>query len=274
MKNLSTILLVIFTMAISSCTRVFVNADEVGIFVMKPYLFGNGGVDNATLMNGATWKVFSTDFIAIKKTPQKFTEVFEDIMSDDNTPVDLAANIILQIVPEKTPRLISCFGMDWYDINIKPKFVKFIRDEISNYKMIDLTSNRQVYDKIEEVVMQKMSVIITDKNIPVWVVDVVVDRARPNKGVMEEIDRTAIQIQNKRTQAERVSAELQRAEAEHAKAIADRSYMVEMSFTTNEYIKLREIEIEKEKIEMIRNKENVQINMLMGQGASSALHGK
>lgn len=268
MKKISFLLMAVIAMATTSCSRVSVDADEVGIFVMKPYIWGSGGVDDSALMFGSTWKVFSTDFITIKKTPQKFTEGFDDIMSDDNTPVDLTANIIMQIVPENAPSLISNFGMYWYDINIKPKFVKFIRDEISNYKMFDLTSNREVYDMIEEVVMQKVTQIIAEKKIPVSVVDVVVDRAKPNEGVMEEIDRTAIQIQNKRTQTERVKAEEQRAAAEKAKAVADKAYMREMQFTTTEYLKLRDIEIEKEKIDMIRNKENVSVTMLMGGGAT------
>lgn len=268
MKRLSFVLFLLSTIITSSCSRMSVDADEVGVFVKKPYIFGSGGVDDAPLMAGSEWKVFSTDFVKLKKTPQKFTEGFDDIMSDDNTPVDLTANIIMQIVPTQTPLLISNFGVEWYDINIKPKFVKFIRDEISNYSMFDLTSNREVYDKIEDVVIQKVSQIIEEKNIPVQVIDVVVDRAKPNQGVMEEIDRTAIQIQNKRTQTERVKAEEQRAAAEQAKAVADKAYMREMQFTTAEYLKLREIEIEKEKVDMVKDKNQVNVTMLMGGGVT------
>lgn len=268
MKKQIFLMLAIVAIVTTSCSRVSVDADEVGIFIKKPYIWGSGGVDDTSLMAGSTWKVFSTDFVKLKKTPQKFTEGFDDIMSDDNTPVDLTANIIMQIVPQDSPSLISRFGVDWYDINIQPKFVKFIRDEISNYKMFDLTSNREVYDKIEDVVIEKVSQIIIEKNIPVQVIDVVVDRAKPNQGVMEEIDRTAIQIQNKRTQTERVKAEEQRAAAEQAKAIADKSYMREMSFTTTEYLRLREIEIEKEKVDMVKDKSQVNVTLLMGGGAT------
>ena len=268
MRKILYLIFPILGLVATSCSRVSLDADEIGIFVMKPYVFGAGGVDETPLMQGATWKVASTDFIVLKKTPQKFTEGFDDIMSDDNTPVDLTANIILQIVPKDASKLISDFGEDWYSINIKPKFVKFIRDEISNYKMFDLTSNREVYDKIEAVVIQKVSEIIKEREMPIQVIDVVVDRAKPNPGVMEEIDRTAIQIQNMRTQSERVKAEEQRALAERAKAVADRAYMQEMRFSTGEYLKLREIEIEKEKIEMIRNKSQVNVTMLMGGGAT------
>lgn len=260
--------LLLMFLIMTSCSRVSVDADEVGVFVQKPYVFGAGGVDDSPLIAGSEWKVFSTDFMVMKKTPQKFVEGFDDIMSDDNTPVDLTANIIVQIISEKSPQLISKFGPNWYDINIKPKFVKFIRDEISNYKMFDLTSNREVYDRIEQVVIDKVTEIIAEKQIPVQVIDVVVDRAKPNKGVMEEIDRTAIQIQNKRTQLERVKAEEQREAAERAKAVADKAYMREMNFTTREYLQLREIEIEKEKVDMIKDKSQVNVTMLMGGGAT------
>ena len=76
------------------------------------------------------------------------------------------------------------------------------------------------------------------------------------------------QIQNKRTQTERVKAEEQRAAAEQAKAVADKAYMREMQFTTAEYLKLREIEIEKEKVDMVKDKNQVNVTMLMGGGAT------
>ena len=128
---------------LASCTRASVDADEVGVFVAKPYFFGDGGVIQEPLMQGSDWRAMSTDFFKLKSTPIKITESFDDIMSDDNTPVDLTANIVIQIEKSESPRLISDFGEDYYSVNIKPQFVKYIRDEISNYKMFDLTSNRE-----------------------------------------------------------------------------------------------------------------------------------
>lgn len=115
--------------------------------------------------------------------------------------------------------------------------------------------------------MKLITESVKAKGIPIKVIDVIVDRAKPNAGVMEEIDRTAIQVQNKRTQVERASAELSRKEAERNKADADKAYMREMNFTSSEYLRFREIEVEKEKIEMIKGKGNVNVTMMMGGGA-------
>ena len=82
---------------LASCTRASVDADEVGVFVAKPYFFGDGGVIQEPLMQGSDWRAMSTDFFKLKSTPIKITESFDDIMSDDNTPVDLTANIVIQI---------------------------------------------------------------------------------------------------------------------------------------------------------------------------------
>lgn len=267
MKKFTIVLLSLLTILLSSCSRSSVDADEEGVFVKKPYFFGSGGVSKEPLSNGSEWKVSSTDFVKFKMSPVQYQEKFDDIMSDDNTPVDLTANILLQIQTGKTPILLEEFGEKWYDNNIRVQFCKYTRDEISRFPMFQLTSNREVYDKIEKVIIEKVTAIINEKKMPITVIAVVVDRAKPNKGVLEEIDRTAIQIQNERTQTQRITTEEKRKLAEIKRAEADKAYQSSMALSTDQYIKLRSLEIEKEKVEMIKNKANVKINMLMGGGA-------
>ena len=48
-------------------------------------------------------------------------------------------------------------------------------------------------------------------------------------------------------------------EAEINKAIADKAYKNEMNMTTTEYLQLRHLEIEKEKVELIKNNPNISI---------------
>lgn len=46
------------------------------------------------------------------------------------------------------------------------------------------------------------------------------------------------------------------------------AYRLKMGLTPDQYIKLRSLEIEKEKVDMVRGKANVNVTMLMGNGAT------
>lgn len=252
---------------LSNCSLATVNADEELVFVKKPIIFGSGGVDSKPLTSGSEWRWFSTDEVIFKVSPVQYEEVFKDVFTSDNTPINLSANLLLQIEKGHTPELLANFGEKWYDNNIQVQFVKYVLDEISKYPMKELTSKREIYDNVESVVNGKVQQIIKDKKMPINVLAVVVNRAVPKDDVMEELARTAIQIQAQETQEQREKTETKREAAEIKRAQADKAYQREMNLSAEQYIKLRALEIEKEKVEMIKNKENVKINMLMGNGA-------
>ena len=66
-------------------------------------------------------------------------------------------------------------------------------------------------------------------------------------------------------QSARKNAEDARKSADISKAIADKAYKTEMGMTTAEYLQLRELEIKTEQLDVIKNKANVSISMIMGQ---------
>ena len=90
---------------LTSCSLCGVDGDEEGVFIKKPYIFGKGGVDPKALVEGSEWKVFSTDFVTYKNVPVKYTESFDDVFCDDNTPLDLSAHLTLRIARGKSPIL-------------------------------------------------------------------------------------------------------------------------------------------------------------------------
>lgn len=260
------LIMVVFFMSMTACSVAEVNADEELVFVEKPIIFGSGGVNPTPLTSGTEWRWFTTDEVIFKVSPIQYKENFEDIFTSDNTPIGLSANILLQIDKTKTPVLLTGFGEQWYENNIQVQFVKYVRDEISKYPMKELTSKREIYDTVEKIVLTKVQTIINEKQIPVKVLAVIVNRAVPKEDVMEELTRTAIQIQAQETQEQREKTESKREAAESKRAVADKAYQREMNLTTDQYIQLRALEIEKEKVEMIKNKTNVSVNMLMGNG--------
>ena len=271
--NLKSILvLLLIAMTITSCSVASVDADEELVFVKKPIFFGKGGVEKEPLTSGSEWRWFSTDEVKFKVSPTQYEEKFQDIFTADNTPIDLSANILLQIKKGETPVLLEGFGEDWYKNNIQTQFIKYVRDEISKYPMKELTSKREIYDSVEKVVLDKVQNIIDTKKIPVNVLSVIVNRAVPKDDVMDELARTAMQIQAQETQEQRAKTEIAREQAEIKRAQADKAYQMQTNLTADQYIRLRQIEIEKEKVEMIKNKNNVQIHMIMGNGDATPIY--
>ena len=130
---------------LSACSLAKVNGDEVGIFVKQPLFFGKGGTSSKILMQGSEWKVATTRFITMKSVPIKYSVEFNDLMTNDNTPIDSKAHIFIQIIGEKANLLYENYGLDWFENILKEKFTKTVRDFLSRYAMYDLTSNREVY---------------------------------------------------------------------------------------------------------------------------------
>jgi regulator of protease activity HflC (stomatin/prohibitin superfamily) len=129
--------------------------------------------------------------------------------------------------------------------------------------MMDLTSKRSIYDNISKHIEEVISNKIKSENIPIKLLKVIIDKARPNKDVLEEYTRTAMAIQALQTQKAQSSMELARKTTEENRAIADDAYRQKMGFNADQYIKLRALEIEKEKVDMLRNKNNISVSLLM-----------
>lgn len=260
-------LVMAFTM-FTACSLASVDGDEEGVFIMKPWFFGDGGVQETALTEGSEWMVWSTDFVTYKKIPVKYTETFDDVFCDDNTPLDLSAHITLKITDGKSPILHKNYGPDWYQNNVKENFREIVRNFISTYNMYTLVSDREVYDKVKVDITEKMQSYFNKlndiKEFPIQIVNVVVDKAKPNDMVMEELNKTAAMAQQKITQQRQQEMEDERAITETKRADADRAYMVRMGLSSDAFIKLKYAEIELEKVEMIKNRPNVNVDVMLG----------
>ncbi len=257
--------LVFFSMLVlSSCSFVSVEGGQEAVFIKKPWIFGSGGVDNDPLTQGLEWCALSTDNVKFSVVPITYEEKFDDMMTDDNTPVDFSAYLKIRVISGKTPYLYDKFGVSWYENTVAPKFRALVRDRASSHKMFDLTSNREILTIIHDSLMYSMNMHVKATDIPIEIVDITIGAVTPPNEVLEETRRTAAQNQSKLTQDARANAELARKQAEINKAIADKAYQSEMGMNISDYLQLRQLEIEKEKVELVRDKNNVTI--VMGQG--------
>jgi len=247
-----------------SCSIESVNANEEGVFVKKPWFFGKGGVRKEPLTQGSEWKVATTSYIKFTMSPVQYGESFEDLVAKDNNLINTRAYLTLQIKSGKTPELLEKFGLEWYKNNVQETFRKITRDKLCEYGMFELTTNRQVYEKINSDITNDLNSHFSIRKLPVEIKSVVISRAQPSKGVLEEIDRTGVQMQAKLTQSKRIEMEKAREDAESARAKADKAYVREMNLSLDQFISLRALEIEKEKVEMLKSNPSVKVDAFLG----------
>lgn len=262
MKKIFSIFAVLVTM-LTSCHGVMPDADEEAVLIKKPWFFGHGGVDNDPVTTGCEWCCWTTSSETFKITPQRYDEVFDDIFSNDNTPLDFNTYINIQIEKGKTPILLQNYGVDWYKNNLQVFYRNKTREYVSMFSPFDLISNREVLNKIDSAIIvdvrNHVESLSATKEFPIKILSVTTGAAKPNKEQLSEMNRTAQLIQQKRSEEQKVQAEKARTESERQRAIADKAYMQEMNLTASQFIQMKYIE-------MIANKKDANIDVLIGGG--------
>jgi len=255
---ISLLLLLLFSIT-SGCYRVQPDPGEESVLVYKPFVFGHGGVDASPVSTGAQWCVFTTEHKEFPITPITITEDFTNMIPSDNTPVSFSAYLKCQIRKGETPVLYQNFGADWYTHNLQASFRTMVRDKASAFKMFDLASKREISSLLEKDIYKDISEYAKKINLPVDIMQVSIGAVTPPEQVLTETKNTAAQNQSILTQKARADAEFSRKQAEVNKAIADMAYQNQMKMTIAEYLHLRQLEIEKEKVELIKENKNVSI---------------
>ena len=261
----STILALVCAMCITSCYFVSPSAEEEAVLIDHPLIFGHGGVDSTPVETGLKWCWWSTTSETFKIIPVRHDETFDDIFSNDNTPLDFDTYITIQIEKGKTPILLQNYGVNWYANNIQVKYRNYTREEVSKYNPFDLISNREVLNRIDSAVLAKMNshiaILSKEKEFPITIKNITTGAAKPNKDQLEEMNKTAQYIQQKRSMEQKSIAEQARADAEQKRAIADKAYMSAMALSPDQFIQLKYIE-------MIDKKQGANIDVMVGPATS------
>lgn len=201
---------------------------------MKPIFFGNTRVDDEPV-NSITLVAPTTTAVYFNILPQKMQFQFDDLLSNDNTPLDVNMYMIIQVKKGQTPDLLRNYGENWFENFIEPYFRNKVREYVSSCSPFDLMSNREVLAKFDDRIKQSMrnyvAALSRKANFPIDIQQVITDRVMPNKEQLEEMNKTAASIQAKQTQEKRAEMELARAKAERNKAVADKAYMTELNLS-------------------------------------------
>lgn len=257
------VLCLVSTFVFSSCSSAEPDATHEAVWVIKPWFFGHGGIDHTPVSTGLEYGALSSSPVYFSIVPTRYDEAFDDIFSNDNTPLDFNSYITIQIKKGKTPILLENYGTDWYANNIQVPYRNFTREEVSKYSPFDLISNREILREIDNAVTMKMETLVKQLSVnaefPIIIKSIVTGAAKPNKNQLAEMNRTAAAIQRKQTEQRNKEMEEARAAAEKAKAIADKAYQEEMGLTSAQFIQLKYIE-------MIAAKPDANIDVLVGGG--------
>lgn len=266
MKKIFNFMLFIgIVISLSSCHFVSPDAGEEAVLIYKPWVFGHGHVDKEPVKTGLTWCVFSTSSETFKIIPEKQQVDMEDLVSNDNTPLDFHTVIITQIVEGKTPILLQNYGKDWFSVNLYNHYCNRVRDYVSQHSPFDLMSNREVLNDIDKKVLTEMKDYVaelsSEKEFPVIVKNIIIGRAIPNHEQLEEMNKTAKAVQAKQTQEREAEVQEAREKAERLRAIADKAYREELGLSAQDFIALKWIET-------IEKKQGANIDVMVGPATS------
>src|SRR6185436_13996214 len=81
----------------SGCSHVAPDAGHEAVLVMKPWIFGHGGIDPEPVRTGLSFAAVTTDAIYVNMQPIQLQLHFDDLMSSDGVPLDFDAVIRVQI---------------------------------------------------------------------------------------------------------------------------------------------------------------------------------
>lgn len=265
-KVVQFIMLILVLSMFSSCVSE-IDSGEEAVFVYQPWFFGHGGVDPVPVKTGAVYTAPTTRVVRFNTKPFQIDEVFDDLTSYDNTPVDFRTYIKLQVISGKTPQLLEQFGKEWYENNIKEPYRTFTRNQAKRQLVFSLTTNPDTIDAMQSRLVDQVNELIAELGIQIKCISVTVGQVNPPEEVVNETIRTAAQKQRKKTEDERAEAELARKQAEINKAIADNAYRNNFGMTVSQYLELRRIENEADRNKIIRDSgEKVNVSMIMGNG--------
>lgn len=225
---------------------VAIDAGHEGVLVEQPFIFGHGGVNPEPTKTGRLWVAPTTKVVDVDIRPIQYSEHF-DIISAENAPVSFDAFLIANVVEGRSPELISRFGPNWYQHNVKEAFRTFVREEVQKYPLFQLTTDPTTRTKLQEAIAREVQTKLIDKqNIPIQLNRIVVGSILPPSGVLEQTAQTIIQEQRKITMVEFQKAEEAREKAEKQRGIADRAYRESLGLTAPEFVDLRRVEVQKE----------------------------
>jgi len=240
-----------------------VDNGEEGVIIQQPFMVGDEGVNmDMTVATGRVWLWRSNKLIRYNLKPAKITETFDDLITNDRVAVDFISTVFYKVQPGKSNFLHDTFGTNWYANNVAEQFKRFIRNYIRSNKSFALSTNdSNIIDIGQTEIMEMLIAHVNELKLPITITEVVIGKVTLPPNIVAQINETAKETQGKKTEIAGASRELERKQREINKALADQAYAKKFGFTNEQFLTYQALQIEKLRIEMAKEKENVSVIM-------------
>lgn len=244
-----------------------VSNGEVAVVEYKPYMIGSSGVDETPVFGPTlvyTWP--STSLNKMKSVPTTLTIQVNDMVTSNQVPLHFDIAVTIQLIDQKeAPALYKKMNADpvtaFRTLVLQSvlvgkaevptgEFMSYLRDQVRHYNssvFISATNPDGTPSdgarNVEKSTIEHINGFLKSRGVGmIQIVNIALGRANPPPGVLKEIENTASQAQEAKTQAARLITALTRKDAETASAEADKAYLKALGLTTPEYIELKRIE--------------------------------
>lgn len=214
-----------------------------GVYVDRPY-FGKGGVraESVDPDRYFTWR--TTTMIQVPSTPLSQPVKIDDFTTIDNYRVDFDVNVNMTITDPS--KIVSDWTLQFWSRSVQPEFISIVRRSIAQHRLQDLMSNQETINQLDKVITDNLRSYIQMRQIPIIIQGVAMGRALPNKIVFDQIEETARKTEEAKTFVEAEKSQAKRALAEETRAKADKAYADKMGMTSEQFVRLRQTELQAE----------------------------
>lgn len=237
---------------LSACSAATPDAGHEAVWVMKPWIFGHGGVHPRPVNTGREYGVLSSSAVDVDMLPQRVDMEFDDMMTASGVPVGF--HVVVTFHVSDSVLLVSKFGADrdgrgnwgfWERIIDQPVRTA-VRDAVKKREMQAMAISQTAADDVGREVRAATLEIVKTSGVPILVSDLNVGRVNPPDAIKNQRIATAEQEQRAITEQQRKLAEDQRKAAEVSRASADNAFREAMQLSPEQYLRLETIKMQQE----------------------------
>ena len=109
-KAVLSVVLVLAVMLVVGCSRALPDAGHESVWVVKPWIFGHGGVDAESVKTGLEYGAVTSEAIDVSMLPQRVDMEFDDMMTKSGVPVSFHIVAAFRVID--SVKLVKNFGAD------------------------------------------------------------------------------------------------------------------------------------------------------------------
>ena len=250
--TLAAILGAIFVCSLSGCSTASPDAGHEAVWVMKPMIFGHGGVDPNPVKTGRSYGAITSSATYISMLPQRIDVEFDDMMTKSGVPVSFHVVATFRIID--SVKLVTSFGADrdekggwgFWDRNVDQPLRTAVRDSVKQRDMQEMAISQSAADDVGREVTIAANQIVQQAGIPIVFTAMNVGRVNPPDAIKNQRIATAEQEQRAITEQQTKLAEDQRKAAEQSRANADNAYSQAMQLSPDQFLQLERIKMQRD----------------------------